>query len=164
MEQSTAKKILLLLVFLLIIVGIVYLLAGGNYLQKKTQDDTAVGGGVKVDYVNLNETKDGADKLPKGLPAGIPIETEEVTESYTANYQDPLATQYTVTFRTSKSVDAKYKEYVDYLTAEGYQISEGDKNAPVKTLQATKANDDFLAVISKQGSYTQVQLGYLDRP
>ena len=164
MEYSKSKKSLLILVILLLLIGAAYMLTAGDFsfLSKKSVKNDKTG--VEVKYVQLDQAKTDAEKLPQGFPEGIPVEAAVVTESYAAKYQDPPATQYTVTFRTSKSVEAKYKEYVDYLTAEGYQISEGDKNAPVKTLQATKANDDFLAVISKLGSSTQVQVGFLDRP
>ena len=166
MEHTSIKKLLTLIVVAVVVVVGALVLAN---VKKKDKEVAKIQGtqnspeGVKVSHVDLAKASTPKEKIPQGLPSGIPLETNNVRESYSAEYQDLNAIQYTVVFTTNSSVAEKFQEYVTYMKSQGYQITHQDKDAAVKYVYGSKDNDDLSVVISRQGESTQVQLTYLDR-
>lgn len=117
---------------------------------------------VVVSKVDLNSAS-GKDKLPQGFPTFIPVETSDAFESYSASYPERKLTQYTVSYKTSKSVADKYDEYLSFMTKNGFTFTRDGQNKVAGTLYGTKNGDDLLVVVSKSDDKTSVQISYLDR-
>ncbi len=150
-------------VFALVLV-FVFLLAVSVFMAMNMQSKKIITKeNVQVKNTDLKSVTNEADKLPSGFPSFIPVETAQTTESYTMNFPDRKLTQYTVNFTTSKTLDQKYKEYSDFMNANGFVLKPGTDSAMTKTLFASKNNDDLLVVLSMVGKETTVQIAYVDR-
>lgn len=118
---------------------------------------------VQVKNTDLKSVTNQADKLPGGFPNFIPVETAQVTESYSMNFPDRKLTQYTVNFTSAKTLEQKHKEYSDFMNANGFVLKPGSDTETTRTLYASKNNDDLLVVLSMVGKETTVQIAYVDR-
>ena len=165
MKSSTTKKLLALVVLAAIVVGVAYLISGKDLIKK---DDNVDENGhtkspIEYKHVDLSKASTPEEKLPQGFPSFIPIENTDVVESYSGQNQDPPLTQYTLTYRSTRTVTQKFNEYLNYLTNNGYTFAEGGRDSRNGYLSATKENDTLSVVVSRLGDKTLVQLSYVDR-
>jgi len=125
-----------------------------NQPQKTTE--------VKVSKVDLT-TAQGDARLPQGFPTDIPVETTGAFESYIADYPTQNATQYTISYTTTKSVKDTYALYLAFMTKADYTFRPDGKDAKNGFLYGTKDNNDLSIVVSTKGTQTSVQMTYLKR-
>ena len=161
MEQSHKMKTTSAVIAIILVLAVAYVLFA-NY--RSDQGGLSLFGdknGTSKAVVEHTPAVNGVLPEPAGLPTGLPLETENITESVTTSYPDQGATQLSVSYLSSKTVAQKYQEYKDYMTQAGYELSEGDSSAPVRALFGTNVDADLSVVISSQGAETLVQLAYL---
>ena len=103
----------------------------------------------------------GTILAPRGFPPDIPLESSNLTESATTEFPGENVRQLSVSYQSSKTVAEKYAEYRNYMTASGYQITEGDTSSPIRTILGTKESANLSVIISRAEGRTLVQLSYL---
>lgn len=161
--QNSHKTLIYSAIALIIVLLVVVFLATiSKKSPSNTQKPEVTKENVLVNKVDLNSTSD-KEKLPQGFPAFIPVETKDAFESYSASYPERKITQYTVSYKTSKTVSEKYDEYLSFMTKNGFTFSNDGQNKETGTLYGTKNGDDLLVVVSKSEDKTSVQISYLDR-
>jgi hypothetical protein len=107
--------------------------------------------------------KSDRDQLPAGFPTDIPVDTSsKLSQSYVLNDPERNIKQYTVEFNTKLSAEAEYKNYLDFMNANGYNFAEKSKKINFY-LYGTKNNDDLSVVFSSQNNVTTVSISYVDR-
>ncbi len=111
--------------------------------------------------VENTPTVNGILPAPVGFPQVIPLERERILESATTEYPDQNARQLSVSYLSSRTIAQKYAEYKNYITASGYQITEGDASSPVRAIFGTKESANLSVVISRAEGKTLVQISYL---
>lgn len=111
--------------------------------------------------VKNTPTVNGVILAPRGFPPDIPLESNNLTESATTEFPRENARQLSVSYQSSKTIAEKYAEYRNYMTASGYQITEGDAGSPIRTILGTKESANLSVVINRAEGGTLVQLSYL---
>lgn len=97
-------------------------------------------------------TKEVPDKFPKDIPIE---EGAKITQNYNATAADGRY-QATRAFETSKTLDANYKIYSDYMKNNGWKIESNVNEATFKTLLGTNG-DAKLQVNMNENSVTKVK-------
>lgn len=163
--KSSKNLITLIVVFVILIILVFMILRSAKPTTEQEQGQPQVTKeNVQFEQVDLETAKIEADKLPKGFPKDIPVETKDVFISDTKVYTDrnPNVTLYTVNYRTDKSVLAKYSEYLNFMTKAGYTFDSKGKDEKNHSLYGTKGTNSLLVVASLQDSKTVVQIVYTE--
>ena len=162
-EQSQNTKIISAVVVIFLILGIGYVLFGKyrapGEVNRQASDDSD-----DQEFIVMVENTpmvNGTLSVPAGFPQDIPIEIGGVLESATTHYPAQDAEQLSVSYQSSRTIAQKYGEYKNYMTASGYQITEGDVSSQVRAIFGTKENVNLSVVISSLEKRTLVQLSYL---
>lgn len=146
------------------IVGGAYMLSR-NFGPGAVRDSETPGADRIAQHVDLENAKTPEAKLPQGFPVGIPVEAANIVEAYsvpiTLNGQTLM--QYTVSYTTEKSRQAKYDEYLSYMTRQGYDFGGRGQDARNFTLYGIKDNDDLSVAVSPQEVGNLVQISFIDR-
>lgn len=171
MERSYTSRIISAIVIILLLAGAIYYLISSkgtlnpDAANQTESDDattapTAATQPMKV-VVENSRSLAGKLSLPAEFPSSIPVETANITESATTRFPEQNAIQLSLSYKSSKSIIAKYEEYKAYMTEAGYSVTEGDARASVRSIFGTKADANFTVAISNSGSMTLVQISYL---
>lgn len=112
-SQKETKLIVSLVIIIVVLVAGYFLLKSN--LGTKRGGETA--GKTETIYTDLANS---VTKIPAGFPSNIPVEEENVKESYKINYFDEGVTQYTIGFNSNLSFDEIWKTYSDLFLAIGY--------------------------------------------
>lgn len=159
--HSGLRVILPILIMLILLAAgyVWYSSRGGSGELERVEETPAEG--VEVEHIDLN-TAEG-DKLPQGLPAGIPVEEEGLKESYKADYTQHGVTQYTVSYESAASVGAKWDEYNAYLASTGYELDTTTSNRATGVIRGTAGASELIVVITSRSNGSYVQLNYIVR-
>ena len=160
-KKNFTPLIVILVVLLLVVFGI------SKISKRDTSPDSTVNTPAQEDVVvkkvDLSKASSPQEKIPQGFPAYIPVETGEAYESYSMDYPERNVTQYSLSYVTSVSKAAKYKEYLEFMTKNGFEFAKDGKNESAGFLYGVKNNDDLTIVIASTGAKTSVQISFLDR-
>ncbi len=160
-KKSFLPLIAVLVILFLVIFGL------SKVLKRDTPQNptanTPVQEEVVVKKIDLTKATSPQEKIPQGFPTYIPIETGEAYESYSMDYPERNVTQYSLSYVTNASKAVKYKEYVDFMTKNGFEFTKDGKNESAGFLYGTKNGDDLTIVIASTGTKTSVQISFLDR-
>lgn len=115
----------------------------------------------KIEKVDLTVAQ-GDARLPKGFPADIPVEIANIFESYTGEYQNPQATQYAVSYTTSKTVTGAYNLYLSYMTKAGYTFTPEGKDMENGYLSGNKDGNNLSVFVNTKDTKTSVQISYVE--
>lgn len=149
-------------IILLIILAVVVIFGGYFWYTKATFKPAPVQTNPNVDQnpVKVEQAQGGMTKsLIGGFPSNIPVEAANIFESYKADYTDHGVTQYTVSYRSDKTVSALWDTYNGFMTAEKYVISTSDKSKG--TLFGKKSDTSLLVTITTSGKQSVVKLNYI---
>jgi len=169
--SSNKGAVILVSVLVLLLIGIFFFKSGEKTEQPIVENETPTTNTenvqnetVNIERVDLSQAQTGADKLPKGFPALIPVETSDVFASDSQIYTDrtPNIVVYTVNYRTDKSVSEKYNEYLDYMTKSSFEFGANGKDEKNHVLAGTKSGNSLQVVISGSGGKTIVQIAYTE--
>lgn len=166
MNSSLIKKIGALVVVTVVITGSAYLLSKTFVTNTDDNEKKAVQNDNRIaTHVDLSKAKSPREKLPQGFPSAIPMEAENIIESYSVPMilGGQTAVQYTVSYTTGQSRQAKYNEYLKYMTDRGFDFGSDGKNQSAYTLYGVWENDDMAVAISLKEGKTLVQISLIDR-
>lgn len=159
--NTKRNSIIALVVFLILAIGFVL---SGKY-RNPVQEDSPTFGSTNdkpaIVVVENTPMVNGTLSVPTGFPPDIPLEKGKILESAATHYPDQNAQQLSISYRSSKTIAQKYTEYKNYMTASGYQITEGAVNTPVRAVFGTKESVNLSVAISSSEDGTLVQLSYL---
>lgn len=166
-----SSKTKIILVFLLLVLSVLVLTylykRGSDYPPANTENNSpqgeVEGSGEKVEVTQTNITGGGTSKLPEGFPAGIPVETINIKESYKVDYNDRGVTQYTISYSSMKSIDDVWTIYFDFMNKERYMIDMDATSRSSGQITGFLGNDSLSIVISAQNGGTLVQMNLLAR-
>lgn len=102
------------------------------------------------------------DRLPKGFPQNIPVEIDNLEESYSIDYEEGV-TQSVVSFYTATSADDAFFLYEYFMTEEGYDFGPSGKSPTDKTLRGSKNGNDLTVIVGTLNEGVFVQINYLNR-
>lgn len=166
-NRSNNKTIAIVIaVVVIILIGYLILKGGGTEPMVENTPQTVSTDtleNVIVQPANVAGATSEAEKLPSGMPNGIPVETENIWESYSMTYPSRNLVQYSVSFYSSASLAEKFAEYDQYMTAAGYEFGRDGKSEANGILYGVKDGDDLSVYLTTQDGRTSVQLTYLDR-
>jgi len=156
------KKILILVLIIAALVVGAYLIAN-QFGSKIDSPQGSAADGVKIEQVDLVNTLTPQERLPKGFPSDVPVETASVTQSFSADYNERNVKQSSLTYLSEKSFDEKYQEYKTFMDRNDYTYKESGPNLTVRALSGKKNNADLVVVVSDKGDKVQVQISYVER-
>ena len=161
-NHTGLKRGVLALVVLLVIIFAIYLVLGTGD-RTPGQQGTGITTKENVIVEKTDLTLSQANKLPAGMPSFVPVETGDITESYSMTYPDREVVLYTVGYLSSRTISQKYDEYIKFMKDNSYQINQSGLDAKIATLYSSKDGDDFSVVFSQKSGKTYVQVNYLER-
>ncbi len=101
---------------------------------------------------------DFGSSLPVDFPTDIPTESGvKVEQSYGLNYAGQK--QLTIVFASAKTVEENYALYDDFLTKQGWLISNKHEGQELASLYGTKENNEINVTISE----TRVSISVLKK-
>lgn len=163
-EQPQQIRTISTIVIILLVLGAGYVLFA-KYRPSLNQGNLPISGSVddKLATVMVKNTPmvNGVIPAPRDFPPDIPLESGNLTESATTEFPGESAQQLSVSYQSSRTIAQKYAEYRNYMTASGYQITEGDINSPIRTILGAKESANLSVIISSAEGSTLVQLSYL---
>lgn len=139
------RKILLSVLGVAVVVGAYYLIS--EY------------GGIKPARQSTNQSKEkdfsvakkevAANQAPSGFPSDVPIEAgATIIQNYEADVSDGRH-QATRVFQSSKTVAQNYQLYLDFLTKNGWTVSNKSETETIASLYAVKAGSELTVSITK---------------
>ncbi len=149
------KKPIVLLIVLLI------LIAGGITVYKQ-YNSKSKNKNVTIETVDLRTAK-GENKLPKGFPRDIPVDLSNVTESFSANYEDDKVLQGGFTFMSQQTKDEAYNSYLTSITNSGYILDTQNTNKEAGYILGTKDGSQISFAITEINNSVQIQVAYTNR-
>jgi len=155
-NAGNSKSIVLLVVVFIALIAVMYFLMKDKPAIEETSD-------IAVQQTDLSSAFTPEEKLPRGFPSDIPVDTAEMIESYSAEYKDIGATQYTVMYASSRPMEELYAQYLSFMTDAGYEFGDNGKNEEQKELIGTKDNDNLIVKVSTREGRVFVQISFLDR-
>lgn len=105
-------------------------------------------------------------RVPAAIPKDLPLETTNVSESYTMNYLDQNLTLSGYTYMTDKKPQDVYNLYVTYLLNNKYtfRLTPPENKQPgVLDINTMKDHDDLSVFISPNAGGSAVKIVFTDR-
>jgi len=164
MEQSQNIKTISTIVVIVLVLGVGYLFLGkSNAPGKINSRVSSDNNGQKPMDVVVEKASvvNGTLSVPAGFPQDIPLERGGVLDGATTQYPGKNAKQFSISYKSSKTVTEKYTEYKNYMTKAGYSVTEGGANYPVRSLFGTSNDINLSVAISKSDGKTLIQLSVL---
>ncbi len=159
-KPTKGKSIILLVaVFIALILIMYFLMRSPTTITSPVE----VNSNVVTSQTDIANALTPEDRLPQGFPSDIPVDTAEMIESYSAEYKDIGATQYTVMYASSRPMEELYAQYLSFMTDAGYEFGDNGKNEEQKELIGTKDNDNLIVKVSTREGRVFVQISFLDR-
>jgi hypothetical protein len=160
-NKNKTKTISIILVIVIVLLELGYVAAkwrmtsssANVQISSKTIEPSLT---TRVDVINA---KTLADKLPKGFPADIPMESTVVSSTSTL-YPTKFVTLDAVSYTSSESVQAKYAEYDQFFStaSNGFYNETKTASSTQAVLQATRPPTEILVVITPQATGSLVQI------
>ena len=147
------KVIISVLIALVVILLGYFILKGGNTANTPANSE--------IIYTDLTSTE--ISKIPVGFPLNIPVEEQNIKESYKTNYFEEGVTQYTVAFNTSLTKEEVWKMYSDTFTASGYATNEENMNEEKGVLTGYRSGNKLNIAITPYAEGRYVTINYIER-
>lgn len=142
-----------------IILAIVVIIAGYLIFKYMNTPHTNMPAG-QVTYTDL---KTSVTKIPEGFPTNIPVEAQNVKDSYKVAVKDSSTTQYTVSFTSSLDKAALWKTYSDLFTSLGYAVDAGKTSQDSGVMEGFRSGNKLNISIKPYGSEQYVTINYIAR-
>lgn len=158
MSKESKSIFVALLVVAVIVLGVYLWKKGGGQGEVSREN-------VEVSKIDLSVAQ-GQDRVPGGFPAGLPLETENVSESYTQDYVDRGVVLYGFTYKTEKTATEVLASYKLYIEDNQYVIQSADErldNARPSFIQARSGDDELLVTVNPNNGETTVQVVYTQK-
>jgi len=142
-----------------ILLALVVILAG--YFVLRGGDKAEFPGESEVIYTVLDNP--AISKIPVGFPTDVPVEEQNIKESYKVNYFEEGVTQYTVAFNTEMSRGDLWKLYTDMFLAAGY-TQDADKTSEGKgVLTGWRSGNKLNVAMSDYDGMQYVTINFIER-
>jgi len=140
------KKATKLLRILIIVIVIIVLIGVGYYLWKNYGEQWGLTKEAQP------EISSSGNKLPPGFLEGLPIEAGVVLkDSQTADYGAGEPLLRTISYYSTKTVDADFQDFLSYATANGWSVvNKNDSALAMKSFYATKGENALNVVIGQE--------------
>ena len=152
-HMNPNKIIIPILLVLVVILAGYFVLRGG--------DKAEFPGKSEVIYTELNNP--AVSKIPVGFPIDIPVEEQNIKESYKVNYLDVGVTQYTVAFNTELSKEEIRKLYSDMFLAVGYTQDSEKAGKNENVLTGWRSGNKLNVAISDYDGMQYVTINFIER-
>lgn len=121
-----------------------------------------------VTKIDLTEAKTPEEKLPSQFPKEIPIEEQGIIDSHFIEYpfaNGRTSTQMTVSYNTEFTKQQKYKEYLDFMKKEGYEIRDSNSETGFLygIMHTESYSNDLSISISEINNKVTVNISFLQR-
>jgi hypothetical protein len=156
------KWLLALAVLAVAAIGIWFSL-NGDKQTVKTVEKTPAGEVNEIEVTKTDITQNGTTNLPVGFPSDIPVEANNLTESFRAAYQSRGIVQYSVSYTSLKTRDSLWDAYSSYMNGAGYAVDKTGTSKSLGQISGTKNGDSLSVVLSNHGGLTLVQINYVER-
>jgi hypothetical protein len=157
---SSGMKIVILAVVVLVVLGGLYVWMKGFQTTKPITTTPKNDAPVSVVVSNTDLTT-SLDKIPKGFPTDISIETKNVLQSRSVYYPENKSTLYTVIYKSPASPQTKYDLYYKYVTSAGYTNLNLATTTPSMSIQGIKDKSQLSFQISPKDGGSLVQIGFI---
>jgi len=131
--------------------------------QQQVEEQEVNNVDISLNQVDVENTENDIDKLPKGFPTDIPVELANITESYSTDYKDAGFVQKSLVYTSEKSVAKLFSEYETFMKDSGYEISDSTTDEGYAYLYGSKNGDDLSVVLEGSDGSTIASITYLDR-
>ncbi len=161
---STHKAWISLLILVIFLAVVSFLLYRNSTAYKLKHIKNTVEN-VSTDKIDLTRTQ-GMARVPAAIPKDLPLETTNVSESYTMNYLDQNLTLSGYTYMTDKKPQDVYNLYVTYLLNNKYtfRLTPPENKQPgVLDINTMKDHDDLSVFISPNAGGSAVKIVFTDR-
>jgi hypothetical protein len=152
-HMNPNRVIVSILLVLIIVIAGYFIFWGG--------EKPAFSGKSEVTYTELNDP--AVSKIPVGFPTTVPVEEQNIKESYKVNYLDAGMMQYVVGFNTEMSKEDIWKLYTDTFTAVGYATNDENMNEGKGTLTGYRDGNKLNIAISSYDSGSYVTINFIQR-
>lgn len=155
------EKKAILLVLLAILIVLLLALFGSRNLKHQTPNQTVSDNtiGVKKSAPQGQLISGFPDNLqPKMVSA---VTDQAITDSFLIPYQNYQ--QYSATFETKLSVTDAYKQYLNFVNTNGYQVINKEQGKSFAHIYGTKTGADLNVTISVANKKTQINVSYLKK-
>lgn len=129
----------------------------------KTDIRTSDGNVTSVEVTKTDIAGGSTSNLPAGFPNNIPVETNNLTESFRAAYKSRNIVQYSVSYTSARSRDALWDTYSEFFNSSGYTVDKTGTSRSLGQLSAALDNDSISVVISGHNGLSLVQINYVER-
>ena len=153
---SNKNHIVLYLVLILavVLVGYFLLMVGIDGTPRSSD---------RVEVAHADLSSDSAVRIPLGFPSNIPLEEQNIKESYSVNYLDEGVTQFTVAYNSDFSREEILKIYSDFFLASGYTSGDGDRDESKGTIRGWRSGNKLSIAVSPYGEGSYVAINYIRR-
>lgn len=143
---------------------VVLILLGGYMWVRSHSSDGVKEAGTAANVDVTNTALPGQNKtLPDGFPADIPVQSENIVESYKVVYKDRGVIQYTVSFTSSATQTDLMNVYKDFFARSGVVTDTTNSNTPKGQLVGLRKDDTLTIVVSPRGEGSYVQITVLHK-
>lgn len=74
--------------------------------------------------VDINSAQTPEEKLPEGFPNDLPVNMENIVESFNIDYSGVDSQEASVVFRSESSISNLFSQYLTYFEENGYSIEQ----------------------------------------
>ena len=141
-----------------ILVAVVVILAGYFVFSGSSSDPEQVMKGGEVTYTDLENSQ---TKLPADFPINIPIEAQNVKESYKVDYAQEEITQYTIAFTSKLDREVVWKAYSDIFLALGYAFLQTPDEEKNYVMKGFRDGNKLNIAVSPYDSGSHVTINYI---
>lgn len=156
---NKVKKDAIIILLVVVILGFGYILYSSRNTTLVPTNSTMMNTAVSTQSLDAGATI-ATSQIPDGFPSTIPVETGSVIQSYKALYKEQNATQYVVSFTTTKSQTTEWNLYNSYLAQAGYTLSKTGTSKTAGIVSGTNGKDNLSVLVSTSGKETNVQIHY----
>lgn len=161
-HSDASRKLIFSIFFALVIILVGYLLLKPGNLSRNKVSELAYAGAGEVEVVHADLSDATLLKAPEGFPEYLPIESQNVTESYKVVFKDHNLTQYTVSFSSMNSRETLWSVYADIMVAQGYEIDESVTKSEQGSMRGFRTDRDLNITINSSGEGSFVTINYVE--
>lgn len=142
-----------------VLLALVVILAGYFVLRSNNGVGELYPNGV----VTQTDLETSLTKIPTGFPDSIPVQGENVKESYKVDYEAEKVTQYTVAFSSELTQEEVWKTYADLFLSLGYASGEGDIDEGKGVMKGYRDGNKLNIAVSPYDTGSYVTINFIER-
>lgn len=152
--ESNNKGLIIGLV-IIILLAVVFLLLGGSETPTTQETTQEIDGQNppsesfgEINQVDLESAQTPEERLPEGFPSDLPVNTENLVDSFTVDYTDG-SKEASVIFQSDSSIGDLRSQYITYFEANEYTVQQDDLTEQDALLAAERNGDGISVAITQ---------------